>query len=126
MILNDDQIQELKTTVSMACEDRLGEEIEEIVRYVVKQYGNFEENDLPKLKEVFDSVRWPPEEWPKRLQELQNRAYDAESELHKLKTSLEQKRHWLPLMQKLRDILASRGDHETVAIIDNYIVTGQL
>ena len=79
MILNDDQIQELKTTVSMACEDRLGEEIEEIVRYVVKQYGNFEENDLPKLKEVFDSVRWPPEEWPKRLQELQNRAYDAES-----------------------------------------------
>jgi hypothetical protein len=126
MILSDDQIQELKSAITIACEERLGEEIDEVVRYAIKEYGDFEENDLPKLKEVAGRIGYPIEDIPERFQELRNRAYEAERELHEIKTAMEQKRHWMPLVRKLRDILASQNQNDLVAMIDNYILTGQL
>jgi hypothetical protein len=127
MHLPEEIKEDIRNAMLQAFEEHLYDEINYTVEQAVKKYGRFDNEQTPALLDFIERTPGVSmDNLAEAVKDWRMRAYNAETELREYKEGLETKRVWLPLVQKLRDIFVSQNNNDAVAMIDNYICSGQL
>jgi hypothetical protein len=116
----------ITTEKEKALHDRLLEAISKEIHAFQKDLEKYNETTCTILKEICCFIGCEEHEVSEKVKWIYRQYSIVVIDRDKLKANLTKTKHYPELVQILRDRAIEKGDRETVILIDNFLISGQV